>query len=247
MRLSSSFPSLRFETLAEVDSTNAEAKRRVEAGEYGPLWIRADRQSAGRGRRGRAWSGLEGNLFTTGLYRLSASPAEAAQLSFAAALAVADLADGVLDDPASLGLKWPNDVLVQGRKIAGILLESGQAPTGGLWLAVGIGVNLVDHPEDSERPATHLSAHGRTLDGDTALRHLAASFDQWRLRWAERGFAPLRDAWLRRAYGLGAPCQVRLENETLEGVFADLTPEGALRLDLPDGHRRYITAGDVFF
>ena len=247
MIASSSFDSPCIEVLETVDSTNSEARRRVDAGEYGPLWLRAERQTAGRGRRGRAWSGLEGNLFTTGLYRLSASPAEIAQLSFAAALAVADMADSVLDNPSDLTLKWPNDVLIQGQKLAGILLESGQAKDGSYWLAVGIGVNLVANPEESERPSTHLALHGQALDAQTALTRLASAFDQWRMRWAEFGFSPLRDAWLRRAHGLGEACVARLDHETVSGVFADLTPEGSLRLDLPDGGRRFISAGDVFF
>ena len=238
---------MRFEHLAETDSTNEEAKRRALAGETGPLWIRADRQTAGRGRRGRRWSGGAGNLYATGLYRLEAQPARAAQLSFAAALAVADIAVAAGVDPEAVTLKWPNDVLVDGRKTAGVLLESGTAPGGGLWLAVGVGINLVDHPDDAERPATDLAAHGRALDPDAALEILAESFDAWRRRWAEHGFAPIRDAWLARAHGLGGQCVARLEDETLEGVFADLTAEGALRLDLKDGRRRFISAGDVFF
>ncbi|KAA5805177.1 biotin--[acetyl-CoA-carboxylase] ligase [Alkalicaulis satelles] len=237
---------MRFEVFSELDSTNEEARRRALAGEAGPLWIRARVQSAGRGRRGRAWTSPEGNLYCTGLYRLEAGPARAAQLSFAAALAVGDVAAGAVD--ASLvRLKWPNDLLIAGRKAAGILLESGAHPAGGLWLAVGIGINLAHHPDDAERPATDLSLHGERLDPDAALRTLAQRFEHWRARWAADGFAPLREAWLARAHGLGERCTARLEGETVEGVFADLAEDGALRLDLKDGARRLISAGDVFF
>lgn len=237
---------MRIEIHDALDSTNEEAKRRALAGEAGPLWIVARSQSAGRGRRGRAWTSAAGNLFATGLYRLNATPAEAANLSFAAALAVGDLAAAHID-PALIALKWPNDVLVAGRKVSGILLESGSHAEGGLWLAVGIGVNLAHHPDDAERPATDFSEHGAAVTPEQAVETLSRRFDHWRAKWAEGGFTPLREAWLARARGLGERCTVRLEGETLEGVFADLHHDGSLRLDLPGGARRFISAGDVFF
>lgn len=239
-------PALRIEVFEALDSTNEEARRRALAGEPGPLWILARVQSAGRGRRGRPWTSASGNLFCTGLYRIEAGPARAAQLSFAAALAAGDLAASVID-PALVRLKWPNDLLIGGRKAAGILLESGAHPHGGLWLAVGIGINLAAHPHDSERPATDFTVHGAHLAPDAALEVLASRFEHWRQRWAADGFAPLRDAWLARAHGLGEACTARLNGETVEGVFADLAEDGSLRLDLKDGARRLISAGDVFF
>jgi len=243
--LAGSLPEI--EWLDETRSTNADARERALAGARGPLWIAARRQLAGRGRRGRPWSGLEGNLFTTGLYVLQADPARVAELSFAAALAVADVCDIALKDPAATRVKWPNDVLVNRRKVAGILLESGQAPGGGIWLAVGIGINLAAAPEDSERPATALAAEGGAIGREAALEALVAGFERWRLRWLQDGFGPLRDAWLARAHGLGERCEARLASETVSGTFADLGPDGSLRLDLDDGGRRYISAGDVFF
>lgn len=238
--------SLGFETLPETDSTNEEARRRALAGERGPLWIRAERQSAGRGRRGRGWTGLDGNLFCTGLYVLDASPGQAAQLSFAAALAAAEACETVID-PDRVKVKWPNDVLIGGRKACGILLESGAAPGGGLWLAVGVGLNCAAHPDDAERPATSLAAEGAELAAADAFTLLARRFDLWRSRWARDGFAALRDPWLARAHGLGAPCIARLKEGEARGVFAGLGEDGALRLDLANGERRYISAGDVFF
>lgn len=236
----------RVEAFEELDSTNEEARRRALAGEAGPLWIVAKAQTAGRGRRGRAWTSKTGNLFTTGLFQLDSGPARAAQLSFAAALAVGDLAASVLD-PALVKLKWPNDVLVAGRKVCGILLESGSHPNGGLWLAVGIGVNLAHHPEDSERPATDFSVHGAALSPEAAVEILADRFEHWLQVWDRDGFAFVREAWLARAWGLGETCTARLSDETVEGVFADLGADGSLRLDLKDGTRRFISAGDVFF
>lgn len=237
---------MRIEVFDTLDSTNEEAKRRALAGETGPLWIVARAQSAGRGRRGRSWASKPGNLFATGLFKLDAGPARAAQLSFAAALGVADVAASVID-PDLVRLKWPNDVLVDGRKVSGILLESGAHPAGGLWLAVGVGVNLAHHPEDAERPATDFSVYGADLTPEAACEHLGRRFEHWRSIWARDGFAPLREAWLARAWGLGEPCTARLDGETIEGVFADLSEDGSLRLDLKDGGRRLISAGDVFF
>ena len=234
--------------LDQVDSTNEEARRRALEGETGPVWIAARRQTAGRGRRGRAWTSDSGNLFATGLFTLDKTPAEAAQLSFAAALAAASVCDAALGDPSRTRLKWPNDVLVDGRKACGLLLESGQrlvpGNNRGIWLAVGVGINLASAPEDVERPATHL---GASLHPDAALETLSAAFQTHLARWLEAGFDPIRNAWLARAHGLGDPCEARLDGETVRGVFADLGHDGALRLDLAGGGRRYISAGEVFF
>jgi len=238
--------STRVEILEDTDSTNAEARRRAEAGRLDPVWIVARRQTAGRGRRGRAWASVSGNLHATGLYHLNASPAEAAQLSFAAALAAAETVSAALG-PDRVRVKWPNDVLVGGRKIAGLLLESAPVASGGLWLAVGVGINLAWAPDDAERPATSLVAEGGLLDVETAAARLSAAFDAWRACWASEGFAPIRNAWLARVFGLGEPCEVRLDHETLRGRFADLDADGALRLELRDGGLRSISAGDVFF
>jgi BirA family biotin operon repressor/biotin-[acetyl-CoA-carboxylase] ligase len=232
----------------ELDSTNAEARRRAEAGEAGPLWITAARQSAGRGRRGRAWSTQSGNLAATLLTTTDAPPAEAAQLSFVAALAAADLADTCLG-PGAARLKWPNDVLVHGRKAVGILVESGSRADGRLWLAVGIGVNLAHFPDDVDRPATSFAEHmaGRPPKPLDALEVLATRFEIWRKLWATQGFAPVAAGWTSRAHGLGQPCEARLPNRTVSGVAEGLDSDGALRLRLQDGALERITAGDVFF
>jgi BirA family biotin operon repressor/biotin-[acetyl-CoA-carboxylase] ligase len=234
--------------LDEIDSTNAEARRRAEAGEGGPLWITALRQNAGHGRRGRAWETGEGNLAATLLMLTERPPAEAAQISFVAALAVADLARAHL--PAELiRLKWPNDVMVGGRKVSGILVESGRRADGALWLATGIGVNLAKSPSVAERPATDFAAHMRAPPPTPrqALDVLAEAFAGWLSVWDARGFAPLAEAWTPQAQGLGEPCVARLGSETVEGLAEGLDLGGALRLRLADGSIRRITAGDVFF
>jgi BirA family biotin operon repressor/biotin-[acetyl-CoA-carboxylase] ligase len=237
--------------LDETDSTNAEARRRAEAGEVGPLWIAARRQTAGRGRRGRQWGSDSGNLFTSLLLLTQKSPAEAAQLTFAASLAVADLLDRYVP-PALVTIKWPNDVLLDGRKTSGILIESGPAPSGGLWLAVGIGVNLSQTPGETERPATCIAehlAHGvvSAPSVDEAAKALAETFGVWLDRWTTLGFQPILDAWIARTPGLHGPCTARLTNETLTGVADGVEADGSLRLKLPDGSLRVISAGDVFF
>ncbi len=241
-------PVLRFD---ELDSTNAEARRRAEAGETGPLWITAERQSAGRGRRGRAWETGVGNLAATLLTCTDRPPAEAAQLSFVTALAVHDLV-AAYAVPETVRLKWPNDVLLSGRKVAGILVESGARGDGRLWLAIGTGVNLATPPVAPERPAAALADHLApgvlsAPSPESALQRLAEAFEQWAQTWRAGGFEPIRAAWTARAWGLDAPCTARLAKEEIHGVAEALEADGALRLRLPSGQVRRITAGDVVF
>lgn len=239
------------EIFDQLDSTNAEARRRAEAGQAGPLWIVARRQTAGRGRRGRDWSTPAGNLAATLLLSLERQPSEAAQLTFVAALAVCDLVRAYV--PASLvAIKWPNDVMIAGTKTSGILLESGSRPGGGLWVAVGCGVNLGHAPTVPGPGATSIMDHLRgditeppTLEA--AVDVLTARFDAWRDIWANAGFTPIARAWTERAQGLGQACVARLGAETVEGVAEAMEADGALRLRLADGSLRRISAGDVFF
>jgi BirA family biotin operon repressor/biotin-[acetyl-CoA-carboxylase] ligase len=237
--------------LDQTDSTNAEARRRAEAGETGPLWIAARRQTAGRGRRGRTWEGNTGNLFSTLLITTRKPPAEAAQVTFIAALAVADLLDRYAP-PSVVTIKWPNDVMLGGQKASGILVESGVHANGSLWLAVGIGVNLAEAPEGTERPATALShhlsaAHVAPPKVEQAAEELAQAFDIWLERWETLGFQPVLDAWAARTPGLDGPAVARLGHETIEGRAEGVAPDGALKLRLADGSLRLISAGDVFF
>lgn len=237
--------------LDEVDSTNAEARRLAEAGRLAPVWITARRQTAGRGRRGRAWSSEAGNLAATLLAVTRRPPAEAAQVTFVAALAAHELIAAFVELDR-VRIKWPNDVMIDGRKACGILLESGAYPAGGLWLAVGIGVNLAHAPDDVERPAVAVAQALRSdlayaPSPQAALDVLALAFDAWWERWERYGFAPIRDAWSARAQGMGGGAVARLGHETVEGVAEGLADDGSLRLRLADGTLRLISAGDVFF
>ena len=224
---------------AEIDSTNSEARRLAEAGDAGFVWIIADRQTAGRGRRGRVWQTQQGNLATTLLIRPPRG--QVAQLSFAAALAVSDMVSAFAPG-AAVAVKWPNDVLAESRKIAGILLEAGPG-----WLAVGTGINLAAAPEGTEFPAIALAELGVTPPSpDAALTVVADRFAHWYDVWVENGFEPLRAAWLARAGGLGGPIRARLLHEERHGVFEGIDADGALLLN-ERGHVRPITAGEVFF
>jgi BirA family transcriptional regulator, biotin operon repressor / biotin---[acetyl-CoA-carboxylase] ligase len=236
----------RLVALEEVDSTNEEARRRAAAGEPGPLWITAARQVKGRGRRGREWVAPAGNLSATLLIRPARPAADCAQLSFVAALAAADM---LARRVPSITLKWPNDVLASGKKIAGILLESETAADGtAAWLAIGIGVNLKAFPAETDLPATSVAELGHPAPSpQDALLDLADAFATWYEAWREAGFQPIRDGWLSRAHGLGLRIRVRLAREELSGVFRDIDDAGALVLGLPGGVTRKISAGEVFF
>ncbi len=235
--------------LGTVDSTNDMVRRLCDAGATGPLWVRAEVQTKGRGRRGRSWLSAKGNLFMTGLLTLDCTPIEAANLSFLTALAVAEAIDNFVD-PTKIQLKWPNDVLIDGKKTSGILLESWPS-SAGLHLAVGIGVNVVTKPENIDQEITCLADHNvpsrNNCDAATLFTYVLCGFHKWLAVWHDQGFDPVRIAWLSRARGLGQPIVARLPHETIEGSFAGIGRDGALELALADGTRRYVTAGDVFF
>jgi BirA family transcriptional regulator, biotin operon repressor / biotin---[acetyl-CoA-carboxylase] ligase len=230
---------------AELDSTNDDVSRRAQDGAADGLWVMADRQSKGRGRRGRAWqSAANGNLYCSGLVRVIPGEPPVQQLSFVAALAVHQVLAPLVP---GLTLKWPNDLMVGGKKLTGILLESGGTGSGGLWLVVGIGINLAAHPEDIERPATDVrTLTGVRHDPEMVLKSLAAAFALWRQRWRECGFAAIKAAWLAASQGLGERLEARLGHETIAGVFAGLGDDGALQLMLESGDMRVIHAGEVF-
>jgi BirA family biotin operon repressor/biotin-[acetyl-CoA-carboxylase] ligase len=235
---------IHFET---IGSTNDEARRLAAAGEHGPLWITAGTQTAGRGRRGRAWVSPVGNLSSTLLLKPERPVAECAQLSFVAALASSDTVAHFARD-AHVKVKWPNDVLANGHKISGILLESASAGANPYFLAIGIGINLAHFPPGTEFPATSLAALGVAVPSMAdALAQLAGAFAKWYDIWRGQGFAPIRDPWLARAANLGGRVRARLTNEETSGVFEGIDEAGALILRETVDRVRVIAAGEVFF
>jgi BirA family transcriptional regulator, biotin operon repressor / biotin---[acetyl-CoA-carboxylase] ligase len=232
----------------ELDSTNDEARRLAGVGERGPLWISADRQTKGRGRRGKTWETLRGNLAASLLLSPTKAARECAQLSFVAALAVSDLIDGCHPD-TEVCVKWPNDVLAGERKIAGILLESAAGGSDRLdWLAVGIGINLAEYPTDTEFPATSLVELGcPDLSPPEALTRLAGFWAEWYAKWEAHGFADIRETWLSRAARLGTRICARLPAGEAVGIFEGIDENGALLLRESMRRTRRIAAGEVFF
>jgi BirA family transcriptional regulator, biotin operon repressor / biotin---[acetyl-CoA-carboxylase] ligase len=226
-----------------IGSTNDEAKALARGGAADGTLVWADEQTAGRGRRGRIWRSPPGNLYLSLVLRPDAAPSRAAQLGFVAALGLGD----ALAPALRLRYKWPNDLLADGKKLAGILLESETSTRDSVdFVVVGIGVNIVSAPEDVEFPATSLSAHAIAhVTPPMLLDGFVGHFALWARRWRAEGFAPVRAAWLAAASGLGESVSVRLERSTLSGRFHDLDDDGALVLDAAEGRRR-IAAGDVF-
>lgn len=229
-----------------IDSTNEEARRRAEAGEPGPLWLLAARQTVGRGRRGRTWLSPPGNLHLTGLFTLAAPPAQAALLSYAAAVAAAQALEAF--GATDLRLKWPNDVWAGDAKLAGVLLESGLGPAG-RWLAVGIGANLAEAPPITGRTTISLAAlTGRAAPApEDVAAVLAERFEDWVERFEAAGFGEIRAAWLERAYGVGERIEAQAAGGAVEGRFETLDEAGALIVVDTAGARHAVTAGEVFF
>jgi BirA family transcriptional regulator, biotin operon repressor / biotin---[acetyl-CoA-carboxylase] ligase len=242
--LSPKFPSgWRLITVPELDSTNAEVMRCAETGEPEGLAVRADVQTAGRGRRGRSWESPNGNLYLSIL--IDAPPTVAGQVGFAAALALIDSLEIEADqDLPDLCCKWPNDLLFKGNKIAGLLLE---VVPGHDQVVVGLGVNLVPtEVTDAVYQAGSLAVLGIPFDLNVLAARTCVSLESWLDTWRKVGFIPLRNAWLARAKGLHEPIVVSLPNEELEGRFAGLSADGALLLE-QGAVEQIIPAGDVFF
>ena len=233
--------------LAETDSTMAEAARRVRD-LRGPTWILAHRQTMGRGRQGRPWKQPSGNLAATLIYKPWATPAEAAKRSFMAANALYETL-ALHIDRTQLALKWPNDVLLKGGKVAGILLESaGRGPMVD-WLAVGFGVNLRHAPADVTGPFPPISltgAGGDTVTPEDFLTTLASMFATQEAKLAALGFPRIREDWLRHAAKLGETITARTTRETLTGIFDTVDQDGNLILNTAKGVRT-IPAADVYF
>lgn len=231
-----------------IDSTNDEAKRLARDGAPGGTLVWALEQIAGRGRRGRTWVSPRGNLYASLILRPDCPVRAAAQLAFVAALAVGGALRPILPRLERLAYKWPNDVLIDGRKVAGILLESEMTAAGELcFVVVGVGVNLSASPQDTEFPATSVAEEGLgTVPPSLMLEQFAHHFQSWEAHWHAVGFAPIRAAWLAAAAtSRGELIRVNLKSTTLHARFLDLDESGALLVD-DAGRHRSISAGEVF-
>jgi len=239
---------VRLVALATVGSTNKEARIRAQKGEPAPLWITALAQTAGRGRMDRSWASPPGNLYASLLLREPSSFERAPELAFVAALA---LRDAILEEaPAlarELAFKWPNDVLLNGEKCAGILIEGEAGPAQELAIVVGIGVNCASHPPDATYPATDLHAHGASVTPERLFQRLSARMCERIAQWDRgRGLAAILDDWRAAARGIGEAVTVRNGSGEKHGRFFGLDQSGRLLLELPGGSIEKIAAGDVF-
>lgn len=205
------------------------------------LWLRAERQTAGRGRQGRAWDSPPGNLYASTIVRLRPGDPPPATLAMVAAVALDEVVRTVLPG-GDLAIKWPNDLLLGGAKLSGILLErAGDA------VVIGIGVNLAHHPEGLPRPVTSLAAQGALTDPEAFLDMLTDGFARWLERWRGEGIDPVRHRWVERAHPKGAALTANLpDGSAIDGLFDGLNSDGALVLRLADGTSRVIHAADVF-
>lgn len=233
----------RLQCVPVTESTNADAKKAAQAGEAEGLVVQALRQTAGRGRLGRVWESPEGNLFVSVLLRPRCSTQEGGLYSFVAALAVRDTVREFLPQ-ADIKLKWPNDVLVDGKKISGILLETELNEMNEVaWLVVGVGINVLHCPENGA--SLHkLTCHSREIEVEAVLEIFLANFEKWRQVFLSEGFAPIRTAWLENAKT--GVLTARLPQEVFEGEFVGLDERGSLILRLAEGSERTIASGDVF-
>lgn len=247
----------RLHAFDEISSTNAEALAQARTGEQGPVWLVTDQQSSGRGRRNRAWMSPTGNLACSVLEVMPVAPPVAATLGFAAGLAL----DAALDrisiearlrasgaDVVQFKLKWPNDVLANGRKLSGILLEADVIAPDRLAVVVGIGVNVVAAPEGLPYPATSLKDCGVNAGAEDLFSALSDAWAEFRGIWnLGRGFEDIRRRWLDRAAGLGERVSIHTGNATVDGMFDTIDETGCMIVITADNRRVPVAAGDVYF
>jgi BirA family biotin operon repressor/biotin-[acetyl-CoA-carboxylase] ligase len=241
----------------QIGSTNAEAMSRARDGERGPTWFVSTEQTAGRGRRQRAWIAPRGNLASSVLEVMNVSPGVAATLGFAAGLSLESALQRLSieanlrragAEPLRYSLKWPNDVMADGQKLAGILLEAEAVAGNRLAVVVGIGTNVIAAPEGTPTPATSLAALGVNVGAEEVFTALADAWVEFRGIWDNgRGFADIRKLWLERAFGLGERVAIQTGTVTVEGAFDTIDETGCLIVRTAEGKRVPITAGEVYF
>ncbi|MCW6509711.1 biotin--[acetyl-CoA-carboxylase] ligase [Hyphomicrobiales bacterium BP6-180914] len=233
--------------MARLGSTNEEALAHARRGDAGPLWISADQQTQGRGRRGRSWVSPVGNLYVSLMFRTGAAPSALPQLAHVAAVALVQAIRATASPVSRLCIKWPNDVLVDKAKVAGILVEATMAPDRTQACVIGWGVNCSYHPEGLAYLTTDLSrVSGRAISAADLLQHLRPAMAEHLALWDEgRGFGEIRALWLADALPVDTPLTVRSDREQVEGRFQGIDGQGRLLLLGPHGPVT-VEAGDVF-
>jgi len=248
------FAGYRLQTFDQIGSTSVEAMARARAGERGSIWFVTTEQTAGRGRRQRPWIAPRGNLASSVLEVMDVAPAMAATLGFAAGLALHAALQQVSVEAAlrsgaavNFALKWPNDVVADGGKISGILLEAESVPHG-LAVVVGIGTNVVAAPEGTPTPATSLATLGVQVSAEELFSALSDAWAEFFYIWDDgRGFDKIRTLWLDRAAGLGQTVAVTSGAAIIEGIFDTIDEQGCMIVRTTAGKRMPISAGDVYF
>lgn len=240
--------------IAETASTNADALRLALKGEELPLWVIADRQTAGRGRAGRSWISPPGNLYASVAFCCAAPMQNAGQLSLVAGISLFEAVRAATDlaQDAGLRLKWPNDILMGAAKMGGILVESTTARGSPGFLAIlGFGLNLSSQPDDIGRAVTSLARHApdqalaSALAPAALLGHLSRTLPHWLDVWANgEDFAAVRQAWMERAGPVGEPVTVNSTDGQISGTYRGLAPSGALLVEVA-GRVCEVNHGDV--
>ena len=230
-------PAFNLIELPSVGSTNDHAKQLARSGYPAFTAVWSHEQTAGKGRQGNSWTSVPGNLYLSILLRPAATPAQNGQLSFLAAVALAETVKEMMAKPGMIALKWPNDLLLNGKKAAGILLEAEED-----WVVMGIGVNVAGAPDG----ATSLRDFGTESEAGQVLEKLIVRVKDLYDLWVKNGFAPVRSQWLHYAHNIGMTIQVRMPNETFSGKFLGIDDAGALEIEMPDGAKRAVCSGEVF-
>ncbi len=212
----------------------------------GKLWITAQRQSRGKGSRGRSWVSQSGNLYASLLLCIDLTPEKLTNLTFVASLAAYDTLSQFIPE-GQLALKWPNDVLLKQAKVSGILLENHIRKEKESAVIIGIGINCQSNPDNTNTPATNLVNSGYAVEPQSVFLHLVTQMDAWLALWNEgANFGEIREEWLARAVGLGQEIRVTTPHQELRGIFEELDQNGCLILKTPDNLRHTISTADIF-
>ncbi len=240
-------PAVKIEHFQSLSSTNEYAKQSLQNGAQCPFWIVSDEQTGGRGRQGRNWVSIKGNLYTSTAKLIKANGSTLSGLSLVTALAVYEAIQQTSKEPLDLTLKWPNDILINQAKLGGILIENVSEPNAQISeVVIGVGINIQSSPVVDERDTTCLADHKCFVQRDSLLNALIEALDIWLKRWDNgNNFAEIRNAWCEKAAPIGAPLSVRIGQERLRGKFAGLDEKGALKLELQDKSIKLITGGEI--